>query len=358
MARRMSLSLAQLALAGGLLLARPAPGNDEAPYQVRDLAIQVEGAVLEARLYSPAQRGGKYPLIITVAGSGPDGTIADPYTRLLVDTWTRGGLGVLAFNKRGVGHSTGVQNEVDFEERARDVADVFRVAKGLPGVDAAAIGAWGISQAGWVLPKAAALAPGLRFLVLVSPAGVNPARQTEYFLAGEFRKLKLSQGEAQQAVALFHTILTYYATGNGHESAQAAVDRVRATAWYPKVEKHPFWHDMAAPGAVYDPSGLKRVIGEKPGDFTWTLAPSTFADFGKDYQALRVPVLIIYGGRDELVPITESRAVFETAFQHGEHPDVTFRTFPEGDHDIQVSPSAVAKGYRECILEWIRARTK
>lgn len=326
------------------------------PYTTSNHTIDAgDGVTLEARLFSPTSAPAPWPTIITVSGSGPDESLQDPYTRLLLDVWCRAGIAVLTFNKRGVGHSSGTATESDFDQRASDVLAVARYARGMPGVDAHGLGLWGISQAGWVLPKAVAIDSNFAFLVMVSPPGVSPARQVQFYLEGEFRGLGLSPKQASDAALLFDRIGRYYASGIGADSVQRAITAVAAQPWYVKAEKHPFWHDMAAPGRVFTPSELPAAIQAKPADFAWTSAPSTYADYAADYRSIRVPTLIIYGGRDALVPIALSQAEYDHAFRASGYSDVRFHTFPNGDHDIQISIRAVETGYREMIRDFVLA---
>ena len=123
------------------------------PYVMTVHSIPSEGVLLEARYYKPVSTKGKHSLIVMVSGSGAGDTTADPYTMMHVHPWTRAGFAVVAYNKRGSGKSRGDPSETDFQQRATDLLNVLKYCRQLPEVDSTRIGLWGISQAGWVIPK-------------------------------------------------------------------------------------------------------------------------------------------------------------------------------------------------------------
>ncbi len=97
--------------------------------------------------------GAKHPAIILVHGSGAENreTIL-PFARFLV----RRGIAVLGYDKRGVGGSTGDWNTASFDDLAGDVVAAFEYLKSRSDIDRAQIGLLGVSQAGWIMPLAAA----------------------------------------------------------------------------------------------------------------------------------------------------------------------------------------------------------
>ena len=116
---------------------------------------------------------GPHPAVALVHGSGPTGRddvgVYAPY-------FVSRGLAVLAYDKRGIGMSGGAYageraSEPAIESYARDAQAAARFLAAQPGVDRDRVGLSGVSQAGWIMPRAAAREPAVRFLVLlVSPA--------------------------------------------------------------------------------------------------------------------------------------------------------------------------------------------
>ena len=81
------------------------------------------------------------------------------------------------------------------------------------------------------------------------------------------------------------------------------------------------------------------------------------------WRDLRVPVLVVFGERDELVPAAASAALIGAALKSGGNPDATVRTFSRANHEIRLSPEGgepfdwpkAAPGYVEAMLAWARA---
>jgi uncharacterized protein len=142
------------------------------------VTIQADGATLAGDIYMPdvIPRGG-VPGVAVVHGSGQ---MTRQMARYVVGPLNAIGLAVLAYDKRGVGDSTGnyfnvgTVNSVEALGRLAD--DASRAAKVLAshrGVDPKRVGLYGQSQAGWIIPIAASRDPGLSFLIIVSGPAVS-----------------------------------------------------------------------------------------------------------------------------------------------------------------------------------------
>ena len=105
------------------------------PYTTSQHWIATGGIKLQAQFYTPTSKPGPWPTIITVPGSGFEDTTNDPYTHLLVTTWTAAGIAVMAYSMRGSGKSGGTYSDVKFDERAADVSAVLDYTLTVPGVD-------------------------------------------------------------------------------------------------------------------------------------------------------------------------------------------------------------------------------
>ncbi|MFL5909205.1 MAG: alpha/beta hydrolase family protein [Gaiellaceae bacterium] len=131
----------------------------------REVRVGIDAATLTL----PSGRG-PFPAVAMVHGSGPR-------TRDEFDIFTMylalNGVAVLADDKRGVGESGGrfpgdAANSSAVDLLARDAQAEARLLASLPQVDAARVGLFGDSQAGWIIPLAAAREPAIRWAVLNS----------------------------------------------------------------------------------------------------------------------------------------------------------------------------------------------
>jgi uncharacterized protein len=131
---------------------------------------------------------GPHPAIAWVTGSGETTRAYLPDLQALL---LRHGVAVLAYDKRGIGESTGVYPGASptasaIDVLARDAAAAARFVGRQPGIDSRRVGLAGQSQAGWIAPLAASRERAIRFLVVFSGPAVS-ADENDLFqtLAGE-----------------------------------------------------------------------------------------------------------------------------------------------------------------------------
>jgi dipeptidyl aminopeptidase/acylaminoacyl peptidase len=148
---------------------------------------------------------GPFPAVALVHGSGPSTRDElTPLSRLLVAR----GLAVLRYDKRGVGGSggtyrgVGVANSPDMIPLlAGDAAAAVDFLSRQPDLDGERLGLVGASQAGWIIPVAATLAPRVRFAVILVGPTVSVGREIYYSELAERSELPLD--DAEEALTTF-----------------------------------------------------------------------------------------------------------------------------------------------------------
>lgn len=143
---------------------------------VRQLEVRfrTDNAVLSGTLTLPPGRG-RHPAVAFVTGSGPTTRAYLPDLQALL---VRNGVAVLAYDKRGVGQSSGdypgeSPTAPNIELLARDADAAIRFLARQPEVDRARMGLAGHSQAGWIMPLAASRDSAVHFLVVFSGPAVT-----------------------------------------------------------------------------------------------------------------------------------------------------------------------------------------
>ena len=144
------------------------------------VAFRGQGVRIVGKVTSPATPG-RHPALAIVHGS--EAGDRDGYD-LLVNFCSALGFVVLSYDKRGVGDSTGFYVErataANLDNLAGDAVAALRVLGARRDVDAARLGLVGGSQAGWIIPRAAAKSPLVRFAVITSGAAVSVGEQEVY----------------------------------------------------------------------------------------------------------------------------------------------------------------------------------
>jgi dipeptidyl aminopeptidase/acylaminoacyl peptidase len=171
-----------------------AAANDSFTLDSRDAKLaatirlpdQTGGAVAKAAATRP-----RYPAAVLVHGSGrvTGSELLDRAGRRL----TAMGFVVLAYDKRGVGGSTGEYMSIGpansdrmFDLLAADALAGIAALKARPDVDPARVGLVGFSQAGWIMPLAASRSRDVAFVVIISGPAVSVGEEIAYSnLAGE-----------------------------------------------------------------------------------------------------------------------------------------------------------------------------
>jgi len=145
----------------------------------REVRVGVDAATLTL----PVGRG-PFPAVAMVHGSGarPRDEF-DVFTAFLA----LHGIAVLADDKRGVGESVGVfpgeaASDATIDVLARDAQAEVRFLTRLPQVDPQRVGLFGDSQAGWIVPLAAARQPSVRWAMLNS-GPTTTVGETDYWAA-------------------------------------------------------------------------------------------------------------------------------------------------------------------------------
>ena len=124
----------------------------------QEVRFQNGDAMLTGTLLTPAS-GDRFPALILTHGGG---------AALREWFWGFGylmaarGFAVLAFDKRGVGESTGDWRSARFEDLADDAVSGARYLQSRGDVDGRRIGFWGLSQGAWIAhwPPSASARPG------------------------------------------------------------------------------------------------------------------------------------------------------------------------------------------------------
>lgn len=278
------------------------------------------GVQLAGSLFLPSGPG-PHPAVVIGHGSGAQSRHGF-YARIrfLADAYARRGIAVLAYDKQGVGDSRGDWETEGLDALAEDVAAGLRFLKSRPEIDAKRLGLSGSSQAGWVLPRAASLFPGVRFIQLRGGAApMNVEQQERLRLLYQMRADGFPQSEIDRAMRMRGLIDEWVKTGKGKDEM---------TAEWARVEKE-YW-------AGY-------IDGLPSGDGAWLREAFKFdstpdlIEFTGAYQQL-------FGGLDPITPTREARVMLESALARSRIKDAAVTLVVGANHDYM---QAVTGGEKE-----------
>jgi uncharacterized protein len=287
---------------------------------MEQLTIRADGAVLAAS-YSPAGR----TALVALHGAGA-GTRHYFLYRHLHDLLPPLGIGVVTFDRRGEGRSTGDVSRGRFEVQAQDALAVREA------IDVPRVGLWGVSQGGWTAPLAASMSDRIAFVVGLASTGVTPSEQMMYAVAQQLERAGYGSATVKRVLALRRDYEKYvHGRAPGREAELAA----ELTA----AMDEPWWLLAFLPPVPLDAEGCRLWIEEM--DF----------DPRPIFSQVQVPALMFYGEDDAWTPVQPSVAAWREA--RGE--DVEIVVVPEASHELTMPDGTIAPEYEDKLAGWLGA---
>ena len=128
-------------------------------------------------IYLPPEPG-VYPASVFVHGSGRSPRLR--FNSMWASEFVERGMAVLTYDKRGVGESGGECCPQIMPQLAGDAMAAAAAAREYPEIDADRVGLHGVSQAGWIIPNAAARDPRIKFTVVISGPTISVGQEIAY----------------------------------------------------------------------------------------------------------------------------------------------------------------------------------
>lgn len=313
-----------------------------------------DGNRLRGFIDMPATTG-RHPAIVIVHGSGTTDVIrgGGPYNGSYEDmraAFRSAGIAAVVWDKAGNGCSDGRYIHADdVYARANEVVAAVKALQGRDDIDASRIGAWGISQGGWVAPIAAVRSSGIKYLILVSGPGKGFFSTWAYQAINQLRADGVPEQEAKAAVATMRRALVVMQAGGTYEEFTQAS---RPLLKYPVFGKQ-----LGITGGTPE----TYAKGQSPPFMRiWTTSADTYL------SELDVPLLAIFGDRDDKIDWRESVRAYREAYGRAGNRDLTIKVFENASHDLFAagaektaqSPPApqLVPGYLATMIAWLRAR--
>lgn len=295
---------------------------------------------ISARIYKPSVPG-KYPAVVIVHGSEPD--TKDHYSEYS-KAFSQNGIVALTYDKRGVGESEGNLWKSSMDDLANDAVAALNFLKQFEFVDSTRIGLWGISQGGWVITKAGMKSDGVKFLVCVSAPAMSPAIQNEYYIN---KRVLRNGGTKEYAQKLSRALNSYM------ESLKDTFDLRVLNSLIHSVKNHPLSYTAKStsfldflPDTVYPDLNTETVLMNPAGrNYFYNPVP--------DWLRLNIPMLMFYGGKDDIVP---GKKCYPEVTALNKRNILTY-FYPDADHGLRekfLFGNKFPGGYIEKQIDWIK----
>jgi pimeloyl-ACP methyl ester carboxylesterase len=317
---------------------------------VEEIQFRHGDDLLAGNLYRP-KLPGRRPAVALVFGSGAQDRRYGGVGPALGRHLARKGFVCLAWDKPGVGKSTGDFNAQTFRDRAGEALAALQLLRERPEVRGDAVGLWGHSQGGMVVPLAASLSETVSFVIQVSGWQGAAWRQDAVRVEAELRADGFSEADVQAAVAFAQLRMTLIRGPGPFEELETAQAKVRMRPWFASVH----WCDRTLFYAA-------RLNVEY--------------DTGPSWEKVRCPVLVIYGDKDTSSgPPEPLVAVIRSGLEKAKNADVTVHVFAGADHSLCITKTRgpkeqaqrakgrtdqgevdFAPGYLDAMTDWLGKR--
>jgi dipeptidyl aminopeptidase/acylaminoacyl peptidase len=245
----------------------------------------------------------------------------------------RAGVAALIYDKRGVGESGGDWRQASFDDLAGDAAAGLDWLAARSEIDASRIGIYGHSQGGSIAPLIASRWQRIAFVAAGAGAGLPMGEVERYSLRNAVSPLARDAADRAEAFAFVDRIVEAGATGRGLDALIADAPRYADRAWFSPVEPPPrdnfYW-------------AFQRRIAAYDSTIHW--------------RSVHAPVLLLYGERDERVPVEPSIAAIRAALPADTRVEVV--VFDDADHPYNLRTDGpwprLAPQYPGVLVEFVR----
>lgn len=320
---------------------RPQTPTEPFRYDIQEVTFEnkEDNVTLAGTLTLPSTEG-KHPAVVLISGSGPqdrDETIVyhKPFL-LIADTLTKAGFGVLRFDDRGFGASTGNHATATTADFANDVRAAVEFLRAHEKIDTRNIGLIGHSEGGLIAPMVAAEDNEIGFIVLLAGPGVNGFE----ILKDQGRRLAFAEGatpeEVKQESELRDTVAAAVRNAFPNEDMGAVVEN--AINLY--VARQP--PDLQAERRpTPDQVEAFKQLGTPWFRFFLSHEPAPVL------QKVKCPVLAVNGERDLQVWHETNLPAVAKALRSGGNDKFRAVRIPGLNHLFQRAPTGAASEYAE-----------
>jgi pimeloyl-ACP methyl ester carboxylesterase len=262
----------------------------------------------------------------------------------------RAGFATFAWDKPGTRESTGqIDHTRVGEQRAQIVLAAIEVLKARNDIDSTRIGLWGISQAGYVMPRVLSISDDVAFMIAVSCPGVPGVDQGAHLVSAQAICAGVSKEEAEKMRRLL-----------------SEIERVKTYDEYVQSKQL-----LDALPGIESASILGYRMGVRP-EQEWH-APNLEGEyFWNPIQVIEqttIPVLAFFGGKDTQIDPVQGAQAYREALERAGNTNFRVELIPGTDHNIILSKTGClderdkrprkewtnyAPEYLDTLEEWLR----
>ncbi|MGE5401798.1 MAG: alpha/beta hydrolase family protein [Ignavibacteriales bacterium] len=294
--------------------------------RIEDVSFTSGSFQITGSLYIPDLKRERYPVLIWVSGSGPSfRKVKQKETIKLINCILDRGFAYFRIDKPGYGDSRGNVNDDSLFARLSDVVvEAGKKLSGHPSVDRSAIGLFGSSQAGYIMPLAISKSKDISFMIGSSCPGENSIEQWNYLLEKQMICEGISPERAANNIEMFSTLRNT----TDKDSFDMAISYFKR-------------NPLIVRSLGYDSSFYKkaeswwpRIINEKD--------ESHFNPISI-MENIRIPVFLVYGKNDKQIDPLQAMQAYKNAFAGSGNRHYRIEMLNNSDHNMSLSSGCLSE---------------
>lgn len=347
-----------------VVLKRPQEPKKPYPYYSEEVTFQntKENISLSGTLTLPKKEG-VYPVVILISGSGPQNRDEEllghkPFL-VLADHLTKNGIGVLRYDDRGTGESTGNFSTATSADFATDVESAIAYLKTRKEVHKNKIGLVGHSEGGLIAPMVASTSKDVDFIVLLAGPGISGGEilllQQELIA----RASGTSETDITKTYNLNKTVFDLIVASNSDEKLQEEIKTLLNRALEEDMSNE-------IPNGMSQDEFVSLQIKQILNPWMQFFIKH---DPAPVLEKVKCPVLAVNGEKDLQVPPKENLSAIKNALVKGGNKKVTTIEFPNLNHLFQTSDTGNPAEYGtieetfspialKAVTDWIEKQVK
>lgn len=335
------------------------PRNKTKPYNSKDIIIKNDSIKIGGTLTWPNQRTNQ--LVILISGSGPQKR--DDETNFgfkifgkMADYFTKHNIATYRYDDRGTGDSTGNYFQTILPIFASDLEAIIRFFSKSSDYQFDNITLLGHSQGGIIAGKVAAQDSLVDKLILMASSSITLNRVLRYQIERFYRQVGFQKRQVKKML-------------KAYDNLSKAIDNKENIQKEEKTYKSLFakmFKDL--PDSIKNRSQNPIKINSAIVKIANLNQSQLFKSYNpqNDLKKLRIPVLALFGRKDQKVLISKNRAPMENALDSANvsyqvnvfnNADHTFRKI-ELENISTTHPQQFVSGFLQTVCNWIKRTTE
>ncbi len=280
--------------------------------RIEEITFQSGEFSLVGELRTPAGTS-PFPVVLFVHGDAPTAnrTMFGMYLPIM-ERMLQAGYAVFSWDNPGAGESTGtIERYRITQQQAQIVTDAIKVMKAHSDIDPNRIGLWGVSMAGWVMPRVLMESDDVAFLICQSCGSMSGPDEFVYLTVSQGYCRGVPEEVAGQLEILLAELdkARTFDTYEGYLHYREVLDELAALG------------SVTVPGSVISEAGWLKNDPVSP---AWSPVHV--------FEQVCIPVLAIWGERDTKIDPIRAAHAYRDALEQAGNSYYRVEVIPGADH--------------------------